>query len=61
MAIETEPAVAGTNAAAAGFDPAVIRRDFPILQQEINGHPLVYLDSASTSQKPTLLTTASRG
>ncbi|SFU36614.1 cysteine desulfurase [Alicyclobacillus macrosporangiidus] len=29
-----------------------IRKDFPILQQEINGHPLVYLDSAATSQKP---------
>ena len=27
-------------------------RDFPILQQEINGHRLVYLDSASSSQKP---------
>ncbi|WP_232696761.1 cysteine desulfurase [Brevibacillus daliensis] len=25
---------------------------FPILQQEVNGHPLVYLDSAATSQKP---------
>lgn len=29
-----------------------IRRLFPILQQEVNGHPLVYLDSAATSQKP---------
>ncbi|WP_210471154.1 cysteine desulfurase [Sporosarcina sp. 6E9] len=29
-----------------------IRKHFPILQQEINGHPLVYLDSAATSQKP---------
>ncbi|ANE48468.1 cysteine desulfurase [Paenibacillus swuensis] len=29
-----------------------IRELFPILQQEINGHPLVYLDSAATSQKP---------
>jgi cysteine desulfurase / selenocysteine lyase len=34
------------------LDPAVIRRDFPILSTETNGHPLVYLDSASTSQKP---------
>lgn len=31
---------------------ADIRKDFPILHQEINGHPLVYLDSAATSQKP---------
>lgn len=29
-----------------------IRKDFPILDQEINGYPLVYLDSAATSQKP---------
>ncbi|MWC26941.1 cysteine desulfurase [Paenibacillus sp. MMS18-CY102] len=29
-----------------------IREQFPILHQEVNGHPLVYLDSAATSQKP---------
>ncbi|MGE6257534.1 cysteine desulfurase [Heyndrickxia sporothermodurans] len=29
-----------------------IRQLFPILNQEVNGHPLVYLDSAATSQKP---------
>jgi len=29
-----------------------LREQFPILNQEINGHPLVYLDSAATSQKP---------
>ena len=29
-----------------------IRADFPVLAREINGHPLVYLDSAATSQKP---------
>ena len=29
-----------------------IRREFPILHQEVNGHPLVYLDNAATSQKP---------
>jgi cysteine desulfurase/selenocysteine lyase len=27
-------------------------RDFPILQQKVNGHPLVYLDSSASSQKP---------
>ena len=36
----------------AGLDPDALRRDFPILDQEIHGHPLVYLDSASSSQKP---------
>jgi cysteine desulfurase/selenocysteine lyase len=34
------------------FDVARIRADFPILDREVNGHPLVYLDSAATSQKP---------
>ncbi len=29
-----------------------IRKDFPILQQQINGNPLVYLDNAATTQKP---------
>lgn len=31
---------------------AQLRKDFPILQQQVHGHPLVYLDSAATSQKP---------
>ncbi|WP_220463682.1 SufS family cysteine desulfurase [Sediminihaliea albiluteola] len=34
------------------FDAEAIRADFPILQQEVNGHPLVYLDNAATTQKP---------
>ena len=34
------------------IDPERLRAEFPILDQEINGHRLVYLDSASTSQKP---------
>ncbi|EKB60962.1 aminotransferase class V-fold PLP-dependent enzyme [Bergeyella zoohelcum] len=32
-----------------------IRKEFPILQQKVNGHPLVYLDNAATSQKPLLV------
>src|ERR1017187_3115854 len=35
-----------------GLDVARIRADFPILRRELGGHPLVYLDSAATSQKP---------
>lgn len=31
---------------------SAIREQFPILHQEVNGHPLVYLDNAATSQKP---------
>jgi cysteine desulfurase/selenocysteine lyase len=37
----------------AALDVEVIRRDFPILKTKMNGKPLVYLDSAATSQKPT--------
>ena len=35
-----------------GFDPHAVRRDFPVLDQVVNGHPLVYLDNAATTQKP---------
>lgn len=34
------------------MDVQAIREQFPILNQEVNGHPLVYLDSSATSQKP---------
>ena len=34
------------------LDVMRIREDFPILAQEVNGHPLVYLDNAATTQKP---------
>jgi cysteine desulfurase/selenocysteine lyase len=34
------------------FDVTTIRRDFPILSQQVNGKPLIYLDSGATSQKP---------
>ena len=34
------------------LDLAAIREDFPILSQSVHGHPLVYLDSGATSQKP---------
>ena len=34
------------------LDISSIRRQFPILAERINGHPLVYLDSAATAQKP---------
>jgi cysteine desulfurase/selenocysteine lyase len=36
----------------AGFDINAIRADFPVLDQEIYGKPLVYLDNAASSQKP---------
>lgn len=34
------------------LDLATVRADFPILQQTVHGRPLIYLDSAATSQKP---------
>ncbi|WP_028783599.1 cysteine desulfurase [Thalassobacillus devorans] len=34
------------------MDIKAVRQSFPILDQEVNGHPLVYLDSSATSQKP---------
>lgn len=34
------------------FDVERLRKDFPILHQEVNGHPLIYLDNAATTQKP---------
>lgn len=34
------------------FDVDAIRRDFPLLQRDVNGKPLVYLDSGATAQKP---------
>ena len=36
----------------APLDVERIRADFPILQRQVNGRPLVYLDSAATTQKP---------
>ena len=47
----TAPSTPGGPPAAA-FDVARIRQDFPILEQTVNGKPLVYLDNAATSQKP---------
>ena len=34
------------------LDVRAIRADFPILDQDVNGHPLVYLDNGATTQKP---------
>jgi cysteine desulfurase/selenocysteine lyase len=43
------------------YDVAVVRKDFPILQREVRpGVPLVYLDSAATSQKPLAVLDAMR-
>jgi cysteine desulfurase/selenocysteine lyase len=38
--------------AAVGYDVERVRADFPILSTTVHGHPLAYLDTAATSQKP---------
>ncbi|MEO5510615.1 MAG: cysteine desulfurase [Longimicrobiales bacterium] len=40
------------SATTTGLDVTAIRREFPILDQEVNGRPLTYLDSAASAQKP---------
>ena len=45
-------ATAPLAAPPAVFDAARVRRDFPILERQVNGRPLVYLDSAASSQRP---------
>ena len=37
-----------------------IKRDFPILQQEVNGFPLAYLDSGATAERPRQVLDAER-
>src|SRR5471030_3213522 len=42
----------------ATIDWSALRKDFPILDQKVNGKPLVYFDNAATSQKPRAVTDA---
>ncbi len=43
------------------FDPHAVRGQFPILSREVNGKPLVYLDSAASAQKPRVVIDAMVG
>ena len=52
-----EPA-RGIREVESGYDVEEIRADFPILNQQVHGHKLVYLDNAATSQKPRAVTDA---
>ncbi len=54
MTVTAQPTAAELSIAE-GFDPYAVRRDFPILSTTVNGKPLIYLDSASTSQKPNVV------
>lgn len=61
------PQAAEPSTAAAGLSPELLalaqrlRADVPILDQQVNGRPLVYLDNAATSQKPTAVIAAMDG
>lgn len=52
MNATVNPNTATADEATRGLDPERVRADFPILAQEVNGHPLAYLDNAATTQKP---------
>ncbi len=54
------PATSPSSASSAAPDWAALRRDFPILDQSVHGHPLIYLDNAATSQKPRVVLDALR-
>ena len=45
-------AIAPLAAPSTAYDAERVRRDFPILEQMVNGRPLVYLDSAASGQRP---------
>ncbi|WP_172822897.1 SufS family cysteine desulfurase [Granulibacter bethesdensis] len=49
-----QPSTHGEGAASsgAGFNPYLVRQDFPILNERVNGKPLIWLDNAATTQKP---------
>ncbi len=53
-------ATSGENTKPCSLDVASIKADFPILNKPINGRELIYLDSASTSQKPVQVLDAMR-
>ncbi|MBM4397305.1 MAG: SUF system NifU family Fe-S cluster assembly protein [Deltaproteobacteria bacterium] len=50
--LDTDRIRADFGKSAPGLDAVRTRADFPILSRPMSGHPLVYLDSAATSQKP---------
>jgi cysteine desulfurase/selenocysteine lyase len=52
--------MAVTERRSAGLDVDRVRADFPILSRKVGDRPLVYLDSAATSQKPRRVLDAER-
>ncbi len=48
------------NASDGAVDVATLRKDFPLLAREVNGHPIIYLDSAASAQRPVQVLDAMR-
>jgi cysteine desulfurase/selenocysteine lyase len=48
----SSPGISNLGLSSRPFEVGEIRRDFPILQERVNGRPLVWLDNAATTQKP---------
>jgi cysteine desulfurase/selenocysteine lyase len=44
--------MANVKESPSGLDVARLRKDFPLLAREVNGHPITYLDSAASAQRP---------
>ena len=53
--------MAAAREAAVPLDVARVRADFPVLARKVNGHPLVYLDNAASSQQPAAVIDAVAG
>jgi cysteine desulfurase / selenocysteine lyase len=51
-ALQTTASLTGFDTHRRAFDVNAVRRGFPILNERVNGHPLVWLDNAATTQKP---------
>lgn len=61
-AVDTVPVLAPASAqldlpgdldlSSSSFDVEAVRRDFPILRERVNGHPLIWFDNAATTHKP---------
>ena len=52
--------MAALNETGHGVDVATLRKDFPLLTREVHGHPITYLDSAASAQRPVQVLDAMR-
>ncbi|MCS3442360.1 cysteine desulfurase [Microbacterium phyllosphaerae] len=57
---DSDPVAPPSDAPLTDLEVRRLREDFPILQVEVNGHPLSYLDSGATSQRPFAVLDAER-